>query len=102
MRYRTATRNLRELNAKLKAQGEDFKYNFYGYLPTGAVGEYGKRRHYIAEIIEGRNEGATYGDPIEIMFGCDEDDFDDLGDPKHFPQSVEDSIKRIFFGGIRS
>lgn len=99
MRYRTTARNLRELNAKLKAQGEDFKYNFFGYLPTSAVGGYGKRRHYIAEITKGRNEGATYGDPIEIEFGCNEDDFDDLSDPKHFPQSVEDTLKSRIFGG---
>lgn len=76
MRLKTTARNLRELNAKLKKNGEDFKYNFYGYLPTGTVGRYGKTRHYIAEIVEGQNCGATYGDFVEIDFNEHCDDFD--------------------------
>ena len=99
MRFKTTAKNLRELNAKLKKQGEDFKYNFFGFLPTGTVGGYGKTRHYIAEITEGQNAGATYEDPIEISFGCDDDDFEDTSDPKHFPQSVESTLKRRIFGG---
>lgn len=100
MVLKTTAKDLRELNAKLRAQGEDFEYMFMGYMPTGKVGGSGKTRHYMAKIVKGKNEGATYGSYVEIDFGCDEDDFDDLSDPKFFPQSMENALKRRFFGEV--
>lgn len=100
MVLRTTAKNLRELNARLISRSLDFEYIFMGYMPTGRVGCCRNTRHYIAKIIKGKNKGATYGDYVEIDFGCDEDDFDDLSDPKHFPQNTKDSIRRKFFGGM--
>lgn len=100
MVFKTTAKTLCELNSRLKSRDLDFKYIFMGYMPTGKVGGYGNTRHYMVKITKGKNEGATYGSYVEIDFGCDEDDFDDLSDPKFFPQSTEDSIKRKFPGMI--
>lgn len=76
---RTKCKNLKELNAKLKAAGAEYKINFAGYMPTGRVGWSGeKTRHYISEITEGKNAGWTCGDYFEIDFNMDDEDFDEL------------------------
>lgn len=76
---RAKCKNLRELNAKLKAAGAGYKINFMCYMPTGKVGSNGeKTRHYISKITEGKNAGWTCGDYFEIDFGMDDEDFDEL------------------------
>ena len=76
---RTMCKNLRELNAKLKAAGAGYKIIFMCYMPTGKVGSNGeKTRHYMSEITEGKNAGCTCGDYFEIDFGMDDEDFDEL------------------------
>lgn len=76
---RTKCKNLRELNARLKAAGAGYKINFMCYMPSGKVGSNGeKTRHYMSEITEGKNTGWTCGDYFEIDFGMDNEDFDEL------------------------
>lgn len=68
---KTKCKNLRELNAKLTG----IRVVFYGYTPTGKVGRSGeKTRHYIIEITEGENVGATCGDLFEIDYNEDEEE----------------------------
>ena len=76
---RTKCKNLRELNAKLKAAGAGYKIYFMCYMPSGKVGSNDEKTcHYMSEITEGKNAGWTCGDYFEIDFGADDEDFDEL------------------------
>lgn len=59
----TECKNLRELNAQLKREGETFHYIFCGFMQS-ANGY--QQRAYLAED----ENGTTYGDYINIYFGC--------------------------------
>ena len=71
MIYYVPEKNLREYNARLKREGARVKYNFAGYMQSSSHGYAHNTRHYIAEITEGENAGATTGDYKEIVFGAD-------------------------------
>lgn len=57
----TACSNLRELNAQLRAEGNNYQYRYCGYM-VSANGY--PQRTYIAEDEHGR----TYGEYINIYF----------------------------------
>lgn len=71
MVYYVPEKNLREYNARLKREGAKIKYNYVGYMQSSSPGYAHDTRHYIAEITEGENAGATTGDYIEIVFDAD-------------------------------
>lgn len=58
----TECKNLRELNAQLKREGESWHYRYCGYMMS-ANGYY--ERMYIAED----ESGCTYGNYVAIYFG---------------------------------
>lgn len=71
MIYKVKEKTLRAYNARLKKEGAGVRYIFAGFMQSSEAGPAHKTRHYIAEITEGRNAGATTGDYKEIVFGCD-------------------------------
>lgn len=61
LRIETECKNLRELNAQLRMDGEDYHYIYCGFM-TSANGY--QERMYLCEDDEGR----TYGDYFCIDF----------------------------------
>lgn len=73
MTHYVTAKNLREYNAELKRESAGIKYIYAGYMQSSDAGPAHMTRHYMAEITEGPNAGATTGDYKEIVFGACED-----------------------------
>ena len=76
MIYYVTDKNLQEYNRRLKKEGAGIKYIFTGFRNSSGVGFIHQTRHYIAEITEGENKGATTGQEIEIIFNAEYDHTD--------------------------
>lgn len=75
MIMQTKFKNLADLNAALKRSNSGYKVIFIAFMPSSGVGMQHQTRHYLSELTNGRNAGATTGDFYEIAFNSDSEDF---------------------------